>query len=315
MRGALVLVAVVLGACKTRPPAPAEPPRPQASARFAPADGLPGCRLYGEPRAVGRVPLALAELSGLAASARHPGVFWAHNDSGNAPVLFALDVTGKVLATVNLTGLGAGEARGAGMDLEDVAVGPCAPGEERPCVWLADTGDNFERRKQARLLRLPEPERVEDGSAAVEVLAFAWPDRPHDAEALVLEPGTGRPALLTKERDSLGELFVLEGLTPGGVGRATSLGTLRAPGNSDWRTTAAALHASGQRMLVRTYTRVWEVRQPGATRLEDLVRGQVVEVPGTSQAQAEALTWLPGERGYLLGSEFAGQVLSQVDCR
>jgi hypothetical protein len=68
-------------------------------------------------------------------------------------------------------------------------------------------------------------------------------------------------------------------------------------------------------MLLRTYTRVWEVRRAGATRLEDLLQGQVAEVPSPSQAQSEAVTYLPGGRAYLLGSEFAGQLLYRVDCR
>jgi hypothetical protein len=66
---------------------------------------------------------------------------------------------------------------------------------------------------------------------------------------------------------------------------------------------------------------VWEVRRPGASRMEELIQGQVVEVPGPSQAQSEALTWLPEDgsstasHSFLLGSEFAGQRLYRVDCR
>lgn len=313
MRRALVLVGVVLGACTPHPRHGTSPVTSAAISRYPPAEGVPGCPLYAEPRVVGHVPAVLGGLSGLAASTRHPGVLWAHNDSGHAPQLFALDVTGRVLATVNLTGLSAAEQEA--LDLEDVALGPCAPGEAQTCVYLADIGDTFERRAQVRLLRLPEPEQVADASLPVESLAFRYPDRPHDAGSLVLEPRTARPVVITKERDSLGQVFALEGLAPRTTGRATPLGTLRSPLGDDFRTTSAALHSSGQRLLLRTYTRVWEVRRPGAHSLEELLQGQVVEAPGASQAQAEALTFLPGERSYLLGSEFADQPLIQVDCR
>ena len=312
--GAWVVLAGLLAACPARKSSAPEPARAESS-RYAPAESVPGCRLFGEPRRVGRVPLVLSEMSGLAASARHPGVFWSHNDSGNAPRLFALRESGEVIATLTLSGVKAGE-----LDLEDVAVGPCAPGETRSCVFVADTGDNFERHRQARVLRLPEPEQLTDATLAVEVLAFTWPDRPHDCESLVVEP-SGRLAVITKERDSLGEVFALPGLAPDSVARAVHLGTLHAPGNADFLTTAAALHPSGQRLLLRTYTRVWELRQPGATRLEELLQGSLAEVPGPSQAQAEALTWVPEpehpelSRSYLLGSEFAGQWLYRVDCR
>lgn len=312
LAGAL-LGAGYLGACTTKKPSSPDASTAAADPRYPPAEGVPGCRLFGEPRDVGRVPLVLAEMSGLAASTRHDGVLWTHNDSGNAFQVFAIDASGRVLATLTLTGVEPKEL--ARMDLEDIAVGPCAPGEARTCIYLADTGDNFQRRAQVRLFRFPEPEQVADATVAVETLAFTYPDRPHDAESLVLEPRTVRLAVITKERDSLGEVFALDGLAPGTVTRATHLGTLHAPGNVDYRTTAAALHPSGQRLLLRTYTRVWEVRAPGATRLEELIRGEVVEVPSPSQAQSEAITWLPDGRSYLLGSEFAGQILYRVDCR
>jgi hypothetical protein len=317
-RSALVLAGVLLGACTTKKPSGPEAAQ-AADPRYPPAEGLPGCSLYGEPRVTGsppntgRVPLVLAEMSGLAASLRHPGVYWTHNDSGNAFQVFAINDVGAVLATLTLTGVDAKEL--GRLDLEDVALGPCAPGDGRSCLYVADIGDNFERRKQVRLFRFPEPEQVADATVAVETLPFSYPDKPHDAEALVLEPRTGRLAVITKERASLGAVFSLEGLAPGSVTKATRLGELHAPGDVDFRTTAADLHESGQRLLLRTYTRVWEVRRPGATRLEELVQGQVAEVPGPSQAQSEALTYLPGGRAYLLGSEFAGQLLYRVDCR
>jgi hypothetical protein len=318
-RPGLVLAGLLLGACTTK-----KSPGPDAATavvepRYPPAEGMPGCTLYGEPHVTGtppdtgRVPLVLAEMSGLAASTRHPGVLWAHNDSGNAFRIFAINELGTVLATLTLAGVDAKDI--ARMDLEDIAVGPCAPGARRSCIYLADTGDNFERRERVRIFRFPEPEEVADTTVPVEILPFTWPDEPHDAESLVIEPRTARLAVITKARDSLGELFALDGLAPDTVTKATRLGELRAPGNVDFRTTAADLHESGQRLLLRTYTRVWELRRPGATRLEELVQGRVAEVPGPSQAQSEAITYLPGGRSYVLGSEFAGQLLYRVDCR
>jgi hypothetical protein len=315
----VVLVGVLLSACTTKKSSGPEALTEAVDPRYPPAEGLPGCTLYGEPRVTGsapntgRVPLVLAEMSGLAASIRHPGVFWTHNDSGNAFQVFAINEVGAVLATLNLTGV---DPKDLGrLDLEDITLGPCAPDGGRTCIHVADIGDNFERRKQVRVFRFPEPEQVADATVTVETLPFTYPDKPHDAESLVLESRTGRLAVITKERDSLGVVFALDGLSPGTVTKATRLGEVRAPEGVDFRTTAADLHESGQRLLLRTYTRVWELRRPGATRLEELIQGQVAEVPGPSQAQSEAVTYLPGGRAFLLGSEFAGQLLYRVDCR
>lgn len=318
-RASLVLAGMLLGACAKQSSGSVASTSTASESRYPRAEGVPGCSLYGEPRPTGqppanpgRVPLVLAEMSGLAASFRHPGVFWSHNDSGNAFQVFALDAQGSVLATLTLTGVDGKEAK---MDLEDIALGPCSRGDQRSCLFLGDIGDNFARRSRLRIFRLPEPEALADATLPVETLSFTYPDKPHDAESLILEPRTGRLAVITKERDSLGLVYALDGLAPDSVTKATRLGELRSPGDVDFRTTAADLHESGQRLLLRTYTRVWEVRAPGATRLEELVKGQVAEVPGPSQAQSEAITFLPGGRAYLLGSEFAGQLLYRVDCR
>ncbi|ATB48629.1 hypothetical protein [Corallococcus macrosporus] len=302
----LALLAGVLGACSRSKPPPAPPP-PEPTNQV-PAQGVPGCTLYSEPRQAGAVPDVLPELSGLAASQRHPGAFWAHNDSGNGFALFAMDAQGVILARLKLTGA---EPR----DLEDVTVGPCAPGAPRTCIFLADIGDNFARREQVRLYRLPEPEALEDATAAVEVLPFLYPDGPRDAESVIIDARSGRLAVITKSLDSLGDVFALDGLSVGTAIQAKKLGTLTAPLGMDRATTAASLHASGERLLLRTYSRAYELRRPGAARLEDLLRGQLVEVPSGSQAQAEAISYVQDGNGYLLGTEFTGQPLWLMGCR
>ncbi len=304
-----VLLVGVLGACSRSKPVASALDSADAGPTYEPAVGVPGCTLYSEPRVTGAVPAVLHELSGLAASARHPGLFWAHNDSDNDFRVYAIEESGAVRATLTLTGA-------TPRDLEDIAVGPCAPGAQAPpCIYLADTGDNFQRRQQVRLYRLPEPEQLEDATLAVEVLPFTYPDGPRNAESLIIDARTGRLAVITKSADSLGEVYALDGLSVEEVHSAKRLGTLRAPQELDRMATAAALHASGERLLLRTYTRVWEVRRPGARRLEELLEGQVAEVPGASQAQAEAIAFTPEGRGYLLGSEFTDQPFYRADCR
>jgi len=61
--------------------------------RAAGADGA--CDVYSDrPILTGRTPQALPELSGMASSRLHPGIYWAHNDSGHELRLFAIRDTG-----------------------------------------------------------------------------------------------------------------------------------------------------------------------------------------------------------------------------
>jgi hypothetical protein len=123
-------------------------------------------------------------------SRRLPGILWTHNDGHEASV-FALNTEGELLARLPLRGE---KVR----DLEDVAVGDCPGGT---CIYLADTGDNQEVRSEVRILRIPEPSRLE-GTAGLEaeVLPVTLPDGPRDIEALFVLPG-GDLFLVSKGRN------------------------------------------------------------------------------------------------------------------
>ena len=62
----------------------------------------PFCAAYSPSRKVGENTSELPELSGLVASRRHAGIFWAHNDSGNPLELFAIRESGGVAAKIPL---------------------------------------------------------------------------------------------------------------------------------------------------------------------------------------------------------------------
>src|SRR5205823_8994231 len=81
---------------------------------------------------------ALNESSGLAVSARHPGVVWTHNDGGTVADVVAVDRTGRTVATVRLGHIDP-------YDPEALARGLDAQG--RPALFLGDLGDNSVRRR------------------------------------------------------------------------------------------------------------------------------------------------------------------------
>jgi len=278
-----------------------------ALATSATATGPLPCPEYApRPRLTGRVPAVLRELSGLTASRRHPGIFWAHND-GNAPTLYALRADGTIVATVPLRGVTV-------RDPEDIAVGPCAAGSEQSCIYLGDIGDNGSRRKSVQVLKVPEPERIEDAPLVPAILPFRYPDGPHDAEALVVDPGTARVFVIAKSLFSLGNVYRIDGLGSREGGTAVRVRTLKAPREFDSTTTAADAHPSGTRLLLRTYTRAWELRSPDARAFEDVLDAEPVAVPEQPQPQGEAIAYTADGRDYLLGGEGAGSPLYLVTC-
>lgn len=253
--------------------------------------------------------MSLPELSGLAASHVHEGVFYAHNDSGHAFELFAIDATGTVLGEWRFRG-------NAPPDVEDLATGPCAAESGERCIFLGDIGDNAEERGGGAIYRLPEPATLtRGGTLDVELLPFRYEDGAHNAEALVVHPVSGELGVITKTYDGLGSLYVLVGLAQGQSGSARKLGVLTLAKGTDRLTTGADVHPSGERLILRTYALAHEARVKGASSLRELIAEPLVGVPSSQQPQSEAIAYFADGRGYLIGTEGAGEPLVRVDCR
>jgi len=113
------------------------------------ANGAPAGRIrYGKPRQIATLAdVRIDESSGLAASHAHPGVFWTHNDSGDAARLYAFDRQGRRLATCTLEGVEAD-------DWEDIAS---FRRRGRNFLVVADIGDNLWSRPECTLYLVAEP--------------------------------------------------------------------------------------------------------------------------------------------------------------
>lgn len=265
------------------------------------------CAEYAPPERTGKVPSELPELSGLAASRVHDGIYWAHNDSGNAFEVFGIEKTGKIRARIELTGA---KAR----DIEDIAVGPCGPGDSSSCIYLGDIGDNRYRHRESRIYRVPEPPALEDQSIRADVLVFRWSDGPQNAEAMVVDPRSATVFLWTKESRSLGIVHRLENLQPGKTGRTVVVKRIQPDEPGAVMPTGADVHPSGDRIIIRTYSQAWELRREDASNLEQVLETKPIRVPAPRQGQSEAVSYTRDGRGYILGSEGTGSALYAVGC-
>jgi hypothetical protein len=158
----------------------------------------PGC---GETVTGIALPPELEESSGVAVGLRNPDVFWTHNDDGS--VLYAIERGGTIQATYTILP--------TLRDWEDIAVAACE--DHGSCLYLADTGDNAERRGDGniRVLRIAEPSlsaseyaggNVEAGRREIqgEVFPLRLPEGARDVEALFVLPGE-RLYVVTKGRN------------------------------------------------------------------------------------------------------------------
>lgn len=141
----------------------------------------------------------LKEASGVAASRIQPGVLYTHNDSASVPTIVAISTEGNHLATFPLAGFPSG-------DFEDIAVGP-GPAPELSYIYLGDIGDNRINRSSIIVYRVPEPwvdlkwaaNPISVNPGGVESFQLQYPDQPHDAETLLVDPIDRQLFVLTKE--------------------------------------------------------------------------------------------------------------------
>ena len=268
-----------------------------------------GCGSYVEAAVLtGHTPRALPELSGLAASRRHRGIFWAHNDSGNAFTIYAIREDGSVAASFPVLDADA-------VDPEDIALGPCAPRDVRSCLYVADIGDNLRTRSHAQIIRVVEPPALRSGPLVGESFAFSYPDGPHDAEAILVDPRTADVLVVTKSLMSLGDAYRVDVHGKPRRPGAVHVATLSAPTGFDSLVTAGTVHPSGTRVLLRTYRGVWEYSAPVAHDLVDVLRATPRDVPAARQLQGEAITYTADGLHYLLAAEGNATPIYRVDCR
>jgi hypothetical protein len=193
-------------------------------------------------------------------------------------------------------------------DPEDLALG--ADGT----VWLADTGDNNRTRTTVALIGLHA-----DGASTLTRLAY--PDGPHDAEALLLAPD-GTPYLVTKEVLGASGVYRPDGPLSDGATlpmtkvRQLGLTLTGTPGGPVGRAgelmvTGGAVSGDGQLIALRTYTDayVWPL---SGSDVAGALAGEPVRVPLPEAPQGEAIAFAANNRDLLVAGEGLPSPVVQV---
>jgi hypothetical protein len=242
----------------------------------------------------------LDEVSGITASRRNDGVWWVHNDSGDLPRIYAINSTGKLLGIYRVVGA-------INVDWEDIGSGPGADGS--PALYIADIGDNEKRRDAVVVYRVKEPDLSAGGESgqteSAEPFQFRYPDGAHNAEALIVDPESGRIYVITKRQSSpcsvyrspwplkLGEPMMFEPVT--GAAVATI---------SQWRlVTGAAASPDAGRVVIRTYFSAYELLRSPGKGFESIFDASPSPVALPLEQQGEAIAYTRDGRYLVTTSE------------
>ncbi|MET0820078.1 MAG: hypothetical protein ABWY58_03865 [Aeromicrobium sp.] len=225
------------------------------------------------------------ESSGLVVSPDDPDRAYTINDSGGAPVVYAISVsTGKTLGAATVDA-----------DLRDTeALSIDADGT----LWVADTGDNRAVRTDAALYSLPQ---IADGTTRVSAQRFpvTYPGGPLDVEALAISPTSGAKILISKGLFGGTAFSLPDPLVPGRPNEAVAM-TGSVPG----LVTDASFTPDGRFVVARDYTESYALDPSTWTILSS---GSLPPA-----RQGETLAMEPGGRSFLVGSEGTGSTLTRI---
>lgn len=256
----------------------------------------------------------LRELSGLVVSPSDPARYWAHNDSGNAAELFALDRAGQVLARVGIRDA-------AAFDWEDIATFTL---RGQPYLAIADSGDNLRWRDVLEIVVVhePAPRRGSDGL----VLSPAWtlrvrlPDGARDIEALGADAARAQFWMVEKT-DADPALYRLP-LRAQDMVIAQASGTLQLgaacrvaakPCARAGRVTALDFDRTARQALLLTAQGAYWYRRAPAQDWQQAFAGAPVFIPLPRLRQPEALAFDADGQGFTVSSEGRKAPLLHVD--
>ncbi|MDD4737089.1 MAG: hypothetical protein PHP44_13410 [Kiritimatiellae bacterium] len=247
---------------------------------------------------------ALRECSGLARSACSLDLFWTHNDSGDDPLLYLIDLQGRLRSTLRVRDAKA-------KDWEDLASGEF---DGKTWLFVADIGDNKLKRKHVRIYVLEDPCGVEGALDRKEcslwyALRFQYEDGAHNAEALGVDPMNGDLYLVTKTAIGSCGVYRLSASSwreqPGEMQTARRVATL------PWsRVTAMDIAPDGLRALVLTRTSGYEYERKPDESWAQAFAGKPDKINLPHREQGEAVCYDMGRR-LILASE-SEQVLSPI---
>jgi hypothetical protein len=148
------------------------------------------CTQWSEPKIAGVLDhKIIAEASGLAISRQYSDRMYHNNDSGDGAFFYLTRMDGSETQKVTVPKM-------KPRDVEDLSLGPCRSGT---CIYLADIGDNDEKRKSIEIWILQEEEKFGNYAKVERTLFLTYPDRAHNAEAMAVDPVSGDIYILTKE--------------------------------------------------------------------------------------------------------------------
>jgi hypothetical protein len=230
------------------------------------------------------------EASGIADSKANAGYLWVEQDGGNSNDITLLSQAGVIFKKINIKSA-------VNRDWEDLALssGPVAGINY---LYIADIGDNNKVYTQYSIYSFAEPLASTDTVTVYDEIRFQYPDGPHDAEAMIVNPASKDIYIITKQ-DAVSRIYKLGyPQNTAGINTAVYTGSLQFTG-----VTGAAISMTGDELLVKTYTGIYYWKKTGSETVEQTLQKDPIMLGYQQEPQGEALCFKNDNTGFYTLSE------------
>jgi hypothetical protein len=230
------------------------------------------------------------ELSGIAFSRIHSGVFYGHTDSGGASAVYIFNADGEELGKIKIDKVN-------NRDWEDIAVGPGPEGKSY--IYIGEIGDNVGVHDEVFIYRIPEPTKLTpESEVKPEKIKLTYPGGPRDAETLMVDPISGDIYIISK-RDKRNNIYCLPAARfAEKEAELEKVGELNLTGS-----VGGDISADGNQIVIKTYLNVYYwVRKPGESIVDALSREPAL-LNYNPEPQGEAIGFQLDGKAYYTISE------------
>jgi hypothetical protein len=248
------------------------------------------------------------ESSGVAVSKCSPRVLWTHNDSGNGPFIYGISDDADVLGEWILE-------EAASIDWEDIASARDSSGKCE--LFVGDIGDNDLKRKYISVYKIDEPKvtvandrgKGSGGTVAASEIRLLYPDKPHDAETLLVHPQTQDIYVLTKTKDGPAGIYRVRAKEwKAEIGktavRLTKVADIGVPAFPVGFLTGGDISDDGRRVVICDYFNAYEYTMPSGEKEFDKIWGETPTIIDVGKReQGESVAYGPGANAIFLTSE------------
>jgi len=245
------------------------------------------------------------EISGIAASGINTDLYYVHNDSGDTSRFFAIYPSGELRSTIYFKG-DTTELRYDVHDCEDIAVGP-GPVKGKSYVYLGDIGDNNSSRKYLTVYRMEEKKEWDDEGTFTTTavpIHLKYPDRPKDAETLMVDPIEKLIYIVSKRHDTVAIYTTPLLYKADDTVVLTKRCKLFFPGIKPFKwITAGDISKDGRQILIKSYNKVYYWKREHNEPIWKTIQRPWKLLPYEEEKQGEGIGFTPDGKGYYTCSE------------